>query len=94
MKSIDKANQLIDASFQKPFVADSMVKSAQVIVERARQLGYDEGLADALLNLVRAYLSSYESTKALEYGLEAYTLFEKENNHEQMAYTLIEIGMM
>lgn len=92
---IDRVNKLIEAQCNSGnFVSDSLINPAQEVVEAARQLNYSAGLADALLNLVRIYLDRYESTKSLEYALEAYNLYEKNGDHSKMAYMLMQLGII
>ncbi len=92
---IDKVNGIIEARCNSGrFISDSLITGAQEIVESARQLNYTAGLADALLNLVRLYLDRYESTKSLEYALEAYSIYEAKGNHSKMAYMLMQLGII
>jgi signal transduction histidine kinase len=65
---------------------------------KAKQLAVSNGdkllIADALTNLVRAHLIRYESFKALEYALEALSLYRQSGDHEKTGYILMQLGVI
>ncbi len=93
-RSLDNVNRLITEAIKQNTFEDTLISEALLVSELARKLDYPAGLADALLNLVRGYVSRYESTKSLAYALEAYNIYEKYNNHDKMAYTLLQLGII
>ncbi|MDQ3051416.1 MAG: ATP-binding protein [Bacteroidota bacterium] len=93
-KSLDNVNRLITEAIKLNTFEDTLISDALTVSELARKLDYPTGLADALLNLVRGYVSRYESTKSLAYALEAFNIYEKYNNHDKMAYTLLQLGII
>ena len=92
--TLNKANKLIESGMEAEGITDSLIITAHAVLEQARHLKYDPGIADALLNLVKCYLNRYESTKSLEYALEGYSLYEEQNNKAKMAYMLLQIGII
>ncbi|MBL0341465.1 MAG: tetratricopeptide repeat protein [Bacteroidetes bacterium] len=92
--SIKKLNYYIAELWKQARVSDSTINQALHTVEKARQSGDELVLADALINLVRCYLNRYDSSKSLEYALEANKIYEKYGDNSKMAYTIMQLGVI
>ncbi|HMT29341.1 MAG TPA: ATP-binding protein [Bacteroidia bacterium] len=93
-KELEKLNYYITQIWIDDKINDTTINQTLQIVERARQSENDLLLADALINLVRAYLNQYESSKSLENALEAKSLYEKHNEKLKVAYTNMQLGVI
>ncbi len=91
---VDKLNYYITEIWKAERVSDSTINNAIRIVDKSRRLGYDIGLADALINLVRCYLIRYDSSKSLEHALEANKIYEQHGDKVKMAYTKMQLGVI
>jgi two-component system, NtrC family, sensor kinase len=92
--TLNKLNHLVEARWESTPNSESVLKDAMAVHEAAKKSDNDTILADALINLVRVYLSKYESSKALYHALEAYNLYEKAGIHNKMGYALLQIGVI
>ena len=93
-KSIDQLNQFMYRLWQDEHVSDSIINASLEVLDVAAKSNYEKGHADALLNVVRCYLSRYESSKSLEYALEASNLYQKIGDSPNYAYTLMQLGII
>ncbi len=87
-------NTLVTDFISTSTPTEAVTSRALEVVNLARTSDCDTCLAEALINLVRCYLTRYESIKALEHALEARSIYEKTNNHSRMGYTLLQLGVI
>jgi tetratricopeptide (TPR) repeat protein len=91
---IERLNNHITEIWKIDPGSDEIINHAHQVLELARNSTDETLIADALINLVRLYLLKYESTKSLEYALEALRIYERTGDHEKMGYTFLQLGIV
>jgi len=94
ISTLNQLNYLVAKSWEKTPGHDEIINDAHAVLNTARSNGNDVVIADALINLVKMYLLKYESSKSLQYALEAYSKYEKAGLHDKMAYALLQMGVI
>ncbi len=89
-----RLNQLIKDIWASSNGTDEFVDVAHNVLEAARKSNNRIIEADALMNLVKIYLTKFESSQSLEYALDAYKIYEQAGLKDKMAYTLLQLGVI
>jgi two-component system, NtrC family, sensor kinase len=93
--SLSKLNMLLKKAIaENERVDDATIDAAHKILAKARIAGNDNQLAIALLNLEKCYIKRHDSSKALEYALQAHTVYERTGDRKQLAYVYLQLGVI
>lgn len=92
--SIDLLNKMIEVRWRNTPGSDQLYETTFKAKQLAASSGNRMLLADALTNLVRVHLLKYESSKALEYALEALSIYRDYEDHNKTGYILMQLGVI
>jgi two-component system, NtrC family, sensor kinase len=91
---IEKLNSLVQNAFNNESDLDSLIEDAYKVLDYAIESENEVGIADAQMNLVKIYLSQFESIKSIEFALEALKVYEKHKMHDKVAYAMLQLGVI
>ncbi len=91
--TVNQINRLIESRWRNS-PGTELTELALKAKQLAASTGNNPLMADALTNLVRAHLLKYESSKALEYALEALKICKELDDHNKTGYILMQLGVI